>query len=261
MFETKGLESLESALARVVDDVAAANNTKHEDASETVSLTVGDSASLSTPEPPRFGCAGHTTTNNNKSTPRFTFCLSAEDEKVLRSVMTIIGDYDSLVEKDTTKSFIPMLEARGGTDKDPVTGHRRDSVPIANAIDQEGSHTAVFSYLEDSECPEAVHSNNLLRQHLLSCATGVVVRVNPGTLSPTSQKNLDMMLTELGSAGIAIMSSPVVQKMMGAKDALFKIRELDCGMVDTYVYYDAPNFSVGFRKSIAQGPRVIKQNR
>lgn len=57
------------------------------------------------------------------------------------------------------------------------------------------------------------------------------------------------------------MSHPEVIRRMGAKDALCKIRHLRCGLEDTDVYYDADAFKVGFRKSIAFRPRVIKQNR
>jgi hypothetical protein len=48
---------------------------------------------------------------------------------------------------------------------------------------------------------------------------------------------------------------------MGAKDALCKIKHLNCGLEDTDVYYTAQELSEGFRKSIAFRPRVLKQNR
>lgn len=45
---------------------------------------------------------------------------------------------------------------------------------------------------------------------------------------------------------------------MGAKDALVKIRDLSCGLPDTYAYYDIPSFKAQFPKSIAEHPRVLK---
>ena len=48
---------------------------------------------------------------------------------------------------------------------------------------------------------------------------------------------------------------------MGAKDALVKIRDLSCGMPDTYAYYDIPSFKENFPQTVATGPRVLKQNR
>ena len=46
-----------------------------------------------------------------------------------------------------------------------------------------------------------------------------------------------------------------------AKDALCKIANLGCGLVDTFAYYTAPELEAGFKKCCAYQPRVIKQNR
>jgi hypothetical protein len=54
------------------------------------------------------------------------------------------------------------------------------------------------------------------------------------------------------------MSHPEVMKRMGAKDALVKIRELQCGAIDTYAYYDVATFKDTFPKTIAMGTRVLK---
>jgi len=43
--------------------------------------------------------------------------------------------------------------------------------------------------------------------------------------------------------------------------ALVKIKQMKSGLIDTEVYYDPDSFKMGFRKSIAFQPRVIKQNR
>jgi len=52
-----------------------------------------------------------------------------------------------------------------------------------------------------------------------------------------------------------------VQTKMGAKDALVKIRQLSCGLMDTFAYYTKAELEKGFKKSMAFQPRVIKQNR
>ena len=196
--------------------------------------------------------------------------LTTDEESLLRDVWTGIGGFDPLrmSSLDVSMPYVPLLEARGGTDKDPVTGHRRDSMPMAEGIaDTTAAKSAIFQYLEDSsnedDCNNvtARATNEALRRHLLAHATGVVVRVNPGTLSAATQVQLDNMLVELGMAGIRILTSPTVQKALGAKDALFKIRNLSCGMHDTSVYYDAVTFCQGFCRSMAAGPRVVKQNR
>ena len=59
-------------------------------------------------------------------------------------------------------------------------------------------------------------------------------------------------------AGAVAMSHPEVMRRMGAKDALVKIRDLSCGMSDTYAYYDIASFNETFPKTLAIGPRVLK---
>jgi hypothetical protein len=182
---------------------------------------------------------------------------------MLRAILTPIDDYVHFEKKAGTR-FIPIIEARGGTDKDPISGHRRDSIPIATQISAKNeSASGILFFLDDSDSQDevAVETNTLLRRFLLRTATGVVVRVNPGTLSSAAQAKLDILLTELSSAGISVMSTPQVMRQMGAKDSLVKIRSLRSGLHDTAVYYDAQSFQEGFLRSIAYRPRVIKQNR
>lgn len=104
-------------------------------------------------------------------------------------------------------------------------------------------------------------SNEALKKYLKRTAHGIIVRVNPGTLSPTSQRNCDQMLRELSVAGVTILSHPDVASSLGAKDSLVKIKSLKCGIEDTEAYYTPESFREGFCKTIAFQPRVIKQNR
>jgi len=48
---------------------------------------------------------------------------------------------------------------------------------------------------------------------------------------------------------------------MGAKDALVQIRNMKCGLPDTFAYYDAETLASTFKQTMAFQPRVIKQNR
>lgn len=236
--------TLEETLARV--DLKQQQQHDQQSLTDTASLTATDNASLVTlelkPTPSKSELAS----------------LDVDEQVILRAVTTPILGFDSLT--DSVPKFVPMLEARGGTDKDE-SGHRRDSVPIAQEIGKLADcASAIFHFLEEVDEASA-RSNAILRRHLLRSAKGVVVRVNPGTLTPASQARLEMMLVELSSAGLVVMSTPDVQRLLGAKDALVKIRHLECGMEDTSVYYDAESFRQGFRQSIAYRPRVIKQNR
>eukprot|EP00816_Leptocylindrus_hargravesii_P013010 CAMPEP_0196803066 /NCGR_PEP_ID=MMETSP1362-20130617/2504_1 /TAXON_ID=163516 /ORGANISM="Leptocylindrus danicus, Strain CCMP1856" /LENGTH=520 /DNA_ID=CAMNT_0042174493 /DNA_START=231 /DNA_END=1793 /DNA_ORIENTATION=+ len=223
-----------------------------------------------------------------------TIAKSPESASVDGSISGTIASFPkSLIKENETKKekvmrgFIPILEAAGGTDKNEQ-GHRRDSAAILNAIQEAGSKSVIVQFHEeqavvsnandsdDNTEEEVSRRNNQARAHndalrsmLLGRdeatgemhVSGLVLRNNPGTLSSYTQAKLDAMVIELDQLGVKVMSHPEVQKKMGAKDSLCKIRHLRCGLEDTDVYYDADSFKAGFRKSIAFRPRVIKQNR
>merc|ERR1711990_73576 len=92
-----------------------------------------------------------------------------------------------------------------------------------------------------------------------------IVRINPGQLSqgtlPGTQERFDDLMNKMISKGKLVWSSPDVQTKMGAKDALVKIANLGCGLVDTLAYYTEEELIAGFKKTCAFQPRVIKQNR
>merc|ERR1719460_1023254 len=80
-------------------------------------------------------------------------------------------------------------------------------------------------------------------------------------MTSPDQDHYDSLMRECISMGIPVWSSPDVQIKMGAKDALCKIANLNCGLPDTLAYYDNDAFIEGFKKTMAYQPRVIKQNR
>jgi hypothetical protein len=89
----------------------------------------------------------------------------------------------------------------------------------------------------------------------------VLLRVTPGQLSPAEQLKFDALMRGCAEAGIAVFSSPDVQLAMGSKDAIASLAGLSCGMEDSVAYYDEHDVAYGFKRSIACGPRVLKQNR
>jgi hypothetical protein len=149
--------------------------------------------------------------------------LHEEDLRLLRNVTEIVDGFDPLVQTVKPERFIPVIEAAGGTDKD-AAGHRRDTLPIAREIPTAfpGARTesAVFQLLEENDGAniEAVKSNDAVLRIIKSMAHGVIVRINPGTLSNTSQLRADNILRELADSGLVIMSHPDVNRSMGAKD-------------------------------------------
>ena len=95
--------------------------------------------------------------------------LTETEFALLSHVTTVIGDYDPLSSTNIEQryNFIPILEARGGIDKDEE-GHRRDTIPIANGIDDLGTKTAVFQFLEENMglSTHAILSNVALKKYL-----------------------------------------------------------------------------------------------
>lgn len=240
------------------------NKTETASVSPSITTTSLDTLNDSPPKSLEVVNLEVTSPTSSPSIPPVEF--TEHEKELLRSVMTPVNDYVHFTKKQGTH-YMVLLEARGGTDKDPATGHRRDSIPIASQIAaQANCASGLLQYLEDAEGPEqdmvqARQINSLIRQFLLQTCTAVIVRVNPGTLSTTSQSTLDAMLSELAASGIHVLTAPHVIRQMGAKDSLVKIRNLRCGLPDTSVYYDAASFADGFVRSIAFRPRVIKQNR
>lgn len=184
-----------------------------------------------------------------------------KDCETIKAITTPVNGFDPLSQYTEADKFVPVLEARGGTDKDAF-GHRKDSMPIATAIAQSNIKSAIFQILDESDGDEtAVESNDALGRFLGKIAHGIVVRINPGTLSANTQLKVDNLLRELSKNGVNIMNHPDVSSKLGAKDALVKIKHMKSGLIDTEVYYEPESFKRGFCKSIAFQPRVIKQNR
>ena len=145
----------------------------------------------------------------------------------------------------------------GGSDKGP-DGNRVDSIPIANGCVKAGAFTEMFLFnADDADASFAALTAGTFDAY--------IVRINPGQLSQGTpegtQAKFDAFMRSEQEAGKLVWSSPDVQTKMGAKDALCKISEMGCGLVDTFAYYDAMSLEEHFKKTAAFQPRVIKQNR
>merc|ERR1712241_7163 len=90
----------------------------------------------------------------------------------------------------------------------------------------------------------------------------IVWRCNPGHIDADggSQTKVDKAMQELAKS-IPVWPTADVMTLMGAKDALVKIKDTDFGLVDTLGYYSPDDMKTGFPKAIAFQPRVVKQNR
>ena len=146
---------------------------------------------------------------------------------------------------------IVVFEVEGGSDKF-IDGHRRDTMPIVNAIKDAGWHAEVVYYR-----PEWAEA---LFDYVSSKFDAYISRVNPGNI-PGGEKGYFELLTKLSEAGLIGMSTPAEMMAYGAKDALVKLNDTDLVPADTAAYYDVETFHNTFPTSISYGERVLKQNR
>ena len=146
---------------------------------------------------------------------------------------------------------IVVFEVEGGSDKGP-DGHRKDTMPIVNAIKENGWESEVIFYHPDNadEIFTKVSGN----------FDGYISRVNPGNI-PGGEKGYFELLTKLAEAGLVGMSTPADMMAYGAKDALVKLNDTTLVPADTAAYYDVETFHNTFPTSLSYGERVLKQNR
>lgn len=143
-----------------------------------------------------------------------------------------------------------FFEVQGGSDKGP-DGYRRDTMPMVEALQQRGQQAEVIFFENDKRDEIFAY----VKQH----AIAYVSRINPGNLAHEAE--YFEMLRELCAEGIIGMPHPDAMIGYGAKDALVKLRHTSLVPEDTYAYYTIEQFKSSFPKSLANGERVLKQNR
>merc|ERR1712038_4663 len=140
----------------------------------------------------------------------------------------------------------------GGSDK-VTSGHRFDSIGIANGLKNAGMAVQILFYNVDEhdEFFKAVAQFD-----------AIVMRINPGQITANGgdQQKFDAAMTKVAEQ-IPVWPTPANMELMGAKDALTKIKDMDFGLPDTLGYYSPADMKEGFAKTIAFQPRVVKQNR
>ncbi|MBP3088701.1 hypothetical protein EML15_06000 [Corynebacterium sp. sy017] len=146
---------------------------------------------------------------------------------------------------------IVVFEVEGGSDK-YFDGHRKDTMPIVNAIKAQGWESEVIFYRP--EWAEAIF------EYVSTNCDAYISRVNPGNI-PGGEKGYFDLLSKLSDAGLIGMSTPAEMMAYGAKDALVKLNDTDLVPADTAAYYDVETFHNTFPTSLSYGERVLKQNR
>ena len=137
----------------------------------------------------------------------------------------------------------------GGSDKGP-DGNRIDSIPIANGVIAAGGACDLILYDSRSDGQE----NTDKFEAVAAKYDALIVRINPGQLSQGtpegSQAMFDDLMNEYIAEGKLVWSSPKIQTQMGAKDALVKIGELNCGLADTLAYYSEEELDRGLQEDV-----------
>jgi len=149
------------------------------------------------------------------------------------------------------KYRVVIFEAEGGSDKD-LDGHRRDTMPIVNALKERGWDAQVIYFRDEWK--------DRIFDKVKDWADAYVSRVNPGNL-PNGESIYFKTLTRLSEAGVVGMPTPDIMLRFGAKDVLEKLVPLGMVPVDTYSYYTIESFKENFPKSLSTRQRVLKQNR
>ncbi len=149
------------------------------------------------------------------------------------------------------KKSVVFFEAPGGSDKG-LDGHRKDTLPMVNALKEKGWHAEVVFYEDDKK--------DKIIDYVIENFDAYVSRVNPGSI-PSGESIYFDMLNKLSDAGVIGMPNPDVMIGYGAKDALTKLTETDLVPDDTYAYYSLEELKDKFPIALSKGERVLKQNR
>ncbi len=146
---------------------------------------------------------------------------------------------------------VVFFEAEGGSDKGP-DGHRRDTMPMVNALKAQGWNAEIIYYSDDQR--------DSIFNYAAKNFDAYVSRINPGNI-PGGEATYFDTLRKLSDAGLIGMPHPDVMIGYGAKDALTKLTDTDLVPEDTYAYYTIEEFKQKFPVSLSNGERVLKQNR
>lgn len=149
------------------------------------------------------------------------------------------------------KKNIVFFEVQGGSDKGP-DGHRKDTMPMVNALKAKGWNAEIIFYSDDKKYE--------IFKYVSDNADAYVSRINPGNI-PGGESTYFDLLRALSSAGVLGMPHPDAMLNYGAKDALCKITDTGLVPEDTLAYYTVEALKENFPTTVSITQRVLKQNR
>lgn len=149
------------------------------------------------------------------------------------------------------KKNIVIFEVEGGSDKG-LNGLRKDTMPLVEAIKMLGWECEIIYFRDEWSTEIFEYASNKF--------SGYISRINPGNL-PNGEKQYMEMLRALHEAGLVAMSHPDEMLNFGSKHFLIKLKNTELVKNDTHAYFTMDEFRFKFPISLAQGERVLKQNR
>jgi len=151
------------------------------------------------------------------------------------------------------KKYVVFFEVEGGSDKGP-DGHRKDTMPMVNSLKEKGWDAEAIYYSKDKR--------DELFEYVSQKSGAYVSRVNPSR--EFDEKDYFDFLRSLIDAGLVGLPHPDDMTRFGAKDALVKLTDadgLELVLPDSFAYYSLEELREHFPRLLAEGERVLKQNR
>ena len=121
---------------------------------------------------------------------------------------------------------VVFIEAPGGSDKGD-SGHRRDTMPMVEALRAKGWHAETLFYTDEKR--------DEIFDYIVKDFDAYVPRVNPGSM-PSGETVFFDMLRALTDEGVIGMPHPDAMIGYGAKDALVRLTDTDLVPDVTFSY-------------------------
>ncbi len=152
---------------------------------------------------------------------------------------------NNMKRKGKMKKHVIFFEARGGSDKGP-DGHRRDTMPMVNAVKAQGWEAEVIFYADEKK--------DEIFDYVVATADAYVSRINPGNI-PGGEETYFDMLRALCDAGVVGMPHP--DAMIGYDIPLIWTADFmldwDENMQDKYILGEINCSCVGFTSHLEHG--------
>lgn len=140
----------------------------------------------------------------------------------------------------------------------PVEAKLRASARLEDTRFAATASALVVAGMDVEGAPYADEAVEEVRAQLLR-VDGVLVWINPIERG-RDRSVLNAMLSDVASQGVMVSADPAVIDRMGTKEVLYRTRAMSWGG-DTYLYASLEAMQLELPRSLATGPRVLKQIR